>query len=80
MHLICKVCRTLMKGYIKLYRQITENDLWFSEKFTKSQAWIDLLMLARHDSGLVTIRGIDIKLNPGQLCYSQLLTSSTLLN
>ena len=61
-----------MKGYIKLYRQITENDLWFSEKFTKSQAWIDLLMLARHDSGLVTIRGIDIKLNPGQLCYSQL--------
>ncbi len=61
-----------MEGYIKLYRQIIENDLWSSEKFTKGQAWVDLLLLARHNPGLVTIRGIDIKLNPGQLCYSQL--------
>ena len=64
-----------MEGYIKLHRQIVENDLWFSERFTRSQAWIDLLLLARHNSGLLTIRGIDIKLNPGQLCYSQLSLS-----
>jgi len=61
-----------MDGWIKLHRQIIENELYFSERFTKSQAWIDLLLLARHDSGLVTIRGIDIRLNPGQLCWSQL--------
>ncbi len=61
-----------MEGWIKLHRQIIENELYFSERFTKSQAWVDLLLLARHDSGLVTIRGIDIRLNSGQLCWSQL--------
>ena len=60
-----------MEGWIKLHRQIQENEFWSSERFTKSQAWIDLLLLARHDPGLVTIRGIDIRLKPGQLCWSQ---------
>lgn len=61
-----------MEGWIKLHRQIEENELWFSEKFTKAQAWIDLLLLARHKPGLIDIRGIEIKLQSGQLCYSQL--------
>jgi len=60
-----------MEGWIKLHRQIEENEFWFSEKFTRAQAWIDILLLARHKSGLATIRGVDIHLNPGQLCYSQ---------
>lgn len=64
-----------MEGYIKLYRKIIESEFYFSERFTKQQAWVDLLLLARHNSGLVTIRGIDIKLNLGQLCYSQLSLS-----
>lgn len=64
-----------MEGWIKIHRQIIENEFYFSERFTKQQAWVDLLLLARHNSGLVTIRGIDIKLNPGQLCYSQLSLS-----
>jgi len=64
-----------MEGWIKLHRQIIENEFYFSERFTKQQAWVDLLLLARHNSGLVTIRGIDIKLNLGQLCYSQLSLS-----
>ena len=64
-----------MGGYIKLYRKIIESEFYFSEKFTKQQAWVDLLLLARHNSGLVTIRGIDINLIPGQLCYSQLSLS-----
>lgn len=60
-----------MEGWIKIHRQIEENEFGFSEKFTKAQAWIDLLLLARHKSGLATIRGIDINLLPGQLCWSQ---------
>jgi hypothetical protein len=61
-----------MIGYVKLYRQITENEFYFSERFTKSQAWIDLLLLANHKPNTIFIRGIQIKTVAGELCYSQL--------
>ncbi len=61
-----------MEGYIFLHRQLTENEFWFAEKFTKAQAWIDLLLLASHKSRTVFVRGIEINLIPGELCYSQL--------
>ncbi len=62
-------------GYIKLHRQITENELWHSERFTKAQAWVDLLLLATYKQRTIFIRGIELKLNPGDLCYSQLTLS-----
>ena len=58
-------------GYIKLHRQIMENEFYFAEKFTKAQAWIDLLLLANHKAKSVFIRGIEISLKSGDLCYSQ---------
>lgn len=61
-----------MQGYIKLHRQIIENDLYFSERFTRLQAWIDLLLLASHKERTVIIRGNVINITAGQLCYSQL--------
>lgn len=60
-----------MDGFIYLWRKIIENDLWFEERFTKAQAWIDLLLLATHKERSVFIRGIEIKLKPGELAYSQ---------
>jgi len=36
----------MAKGWIKLHRSIMNNEMWLSEPFTKSQAWIDLLLLA----------------------------------
>lgn len=60
-----------MEGWIKLHRQVMENEFYFSERFTKIQAWIDLLLLATHKERKVFIRGVEIKLLPGQLCYSQ---------
>lgn len=61
-----------MEGWIKLYRQIEENEFYFDEPFTRTQAWIDLLLLACHKSTSLRIRGIKIDLKPGELCYSQL--------
>lgn len=61
-----------MKGYIALHRKIMENEFYLSEKFTKSQAWIDLLLLATHTDRTIFIRGIEINLKAGELCYSQL--------
>jgi DNA-binding transcriptional regulator YhcF (GntR family) len=61
-----------MNGWIKLHRQIEEDKFYFSERFTKAQAWIDLLLLAGHTKRTIWIRGIEINLKPGELAYSQL--------
>ena len=60
-----------MEGWIKLHRQIMENEFYFSERFTKAQAWIDLLLLATHKERTVYPKGVEINLKPGQLCWSQ---------
>ena len=54
------------KGWIKLYRNLLDNDLWLLEPFTKGQAWVDLLLLANHKPALMTIKnGKVIELNRG---------------
>lgn len=59
-----------MEGFIKLHRQITENKYWFAERFTKSQAWIDLLILANHKGKTFFVRGNEVELERGQLGYA----------
>lgn len=60
-----------MKGWIKLHRQISSSDLWKSEKFTRGQAWVDLILLANHKSGFIRARGIKIDVKRGQVGTSQ---------
>jgi len=64
-----------MEGWIKVHRQIIESEFYFSERFTKQQAWIDLLLLATHKERTVYLRGVEVRLKPGQLCYSQISLS-----
>lgn len=64
-----------MQGWVKLHRQIMENEFYFSERFTRTQAWVDLLLLATHKERTLYIRGVEIKLQKGQLCYSQVSLS-----
>ena len=59
------------QGYIKLYRQIEDTALWSCEPFSRSQAWIDMLIMACHKPHAVRIRGILIKLTRGQLALSE---------
>lgn len=44
-------------GWIKLDRKILDNNIWNGEKFTKGQAWIDLLLLANHKDSKELYRG-----------------------
>lgn len=60
-----------MKGWIKIYRQITENPLYFSEPFTKMQAWMDLLVIANHKDGIINVRGNIIRVKRGQVGHSE---------
>ena len=65
----------MYQGYIKLWRKIQDSDLWKEEKFTRGQAWVDLIMLANHKPGHIRIRGIKINIDRGQLAYSELSLS-----
>jgi len=60
------------KGWVKIYRRISESDFWISEEFTKPQAWIDLVLNANHKGGSFWVRGIEVKIKRGQIGWSEL--------
>jgi hypothetical protein len=60
-----------MMGWVKVYRAIQENEFYFSERFTKTQAWIDLILLANHKPNTIFLRGVEVRLGRGDLAYSQ---------
>ena len=62
----------MTEGYIRLHRKIEDDEFWLTETFTKSQAWIDLLLGANHKPGNVVLRDMTVHLKMGQLAWSQL--------
>jgi len=61
----------MYRGYIKLWRKLQDNDLWKKEKFTRGQAWVDLIMLANHKDGHIRKRGIRVELKRGDIGWSE---------
>lgn len=60
------------KGWIKLYRKISENKLWICEPFTRGQAWVDLLLLANHEYGFFYCREHKVEVKRGFVGWSEL--------
>jgi len=60
-----------MNDFIILSRDIFKNPLYFSEPFTKIQAWIDLVLLAENKDAEIHIRGITVNVKRGQIAISQ---------
>ncbi len=58
-------------GWVKIYRKITNDPMYFSETFTRMQAWIDMILLANYSEGFFYIRGNKVTVNRGQIGYSQ---------
>lgn len=58
-------------GWIKIHRNITENPMYFSEPFTRMQAWIDLLMVANYRDSVIYVRGNKVDVKRGQIAKSQ---------
>lgn len=58
-----------MEGWIKLYRKLFDNPYYFSEKFCRGMAWVDMLLLANHAPGFFYKRGIRVDIQAGQLGY-----------
>lgn len=60
-----------LQGWISIYRSIQDNELWLKEKFTKGQAWIDLLLLANFKDSEVLREYKNIVVKKGQFITSQ---------
>ncbi len=62
------------RGYVKLFRKIRDSHVWPKDReFTPLEAWIDLLMMARHDPEPIEIK---IRLYGGVSCgQGQIVTS-----
>jgi len=58
-----------MSGWIKLHRKITDNPLYFSEPFTRSMAWVDMLLIANHTDNFFFKRGMRVDIKTGQIGY-----------
>lgn len=57
-------------GWVSIYRSLLFSDLWLSEKFTRGQAWVDLIGIANWKPGTVRKRGILVKVERGQVGWS----------
>lgn len=62
----------MAEGWISLHRKLQDNPLWYSESFTRGQAWVDLLLLANHEYGYFYKRGVKIEIQRGQVGMSEL--------
>jgi hypothetical protein len=58
-------------GWFRVNRKMFEYKLWFSEPFTKSQAWIDLFGNTNHKEGSFFVRGNEINIKRGQIGWSE---------
>jgi hypothetical protein len=59
------------RGWIKLWRRLADHDLWISERFSRGQAWADLLMSAAHVDHQVIRGGRAVPIKRGQVFTSQ---------
>lgn len=58
-------------GWVALWRKLADDDVWLSEPFTRGQAWVDLIMLARFEPGVSIQKGLSIELDRGELAWSE---------
>lgn len=60
----------MSENWVKTNRELKDHWLWLSEPFTKGQAWMDLIMLARWKDGKSIHRGRLLYRKRGDVCCS----------
>lgn len=60
------------KGFVSIHRCLLQDSIWLSEKFTRAQAWVDLILLANYKDGFIRKSGVRIELKRGELGWSKL--------
>ncbi len=59
-------------GYVRIHRSLQKHDLWLRERFTRGQAWVDLIMLASHSDHESTQGNRPLTVHRGQVLTSQI--------
>jgi hypothetical protein len=59
------------KGYIRIDRSLMSEPDYFSEKFTRIHAWLDMLLLAEYQDSVIYVRGIRVEVPRGSLAISE---------
>ena len=59
------------RGYIKLWRCSEDDPMYLAEKFTRWQAWQDLIMLANHKDGEILVRGNVVRIKRGEVAAAE---------
>jgi DNA replication protein DnaD len=50
---------------------LRDSPRWLEEKFTRGQAWVDLLMLTNHTDGQIRKRGVPVEVHRGEIGWSE---------
>lgn len=58
-------------GWIRIHRKIEQWPLYLSEPFTKTQAWIDMLIISQHHQSSLNIRGNIVVIKRGEIAWSE---------
>lgn len=65
------------QGWISVHRSLLDHHLWVGEKFTKGQAWLDLMLNANHKENKVMIKGRLIVVARGEQIRSKVTLAKT---
>lgn len=65
------------QGWVSLHRSMLSHPFWHGEKFTKGQAWVDLILNANHKENKVMIKGRLITVERGEQIRSQVTLAKT---
>lgn len=60
------------KNWFAVHRPFLDSPMWLAEKFTKGQAWIDLIGMAAHEPDHFFARGVRVEVERGQLGRSEI--------
>lgn len=60
------------KGWIKLYRKITDSGIWLDKPFDRTHAWIDILLTANHEENKFLLGNEMVKVERGSFITSEL--------
>lgn len=59
------------RGYIKLYRDIRDHEIWQEKPFSRGQAWADLLMMVNHEDKRIMFDGNPVTIWRGCVMTSE---------
>lgn len=62
----------VMDNYFLINRKLFDNEIWFSEPFTRAQAWIDLIGGASFKDTYFFVRGNEVRIKRGEVGWSEL--------